>query len=541
PAAAENAPKDLAIFGRIIPLFASAPLTEEKGVALIGRFEPSDILLADFCISRRHALIAREEEGYVIRDCASRFGSAVNGVNCGAEMIFLHDRDEVRLGRYLFHFLTPDTLHQLLTEPQRDDIENGQPMHPDRPASQVPLDAMQAPPAPPTPLDTHLGSIRNGRPVSHPDNLGAPLPSDRVGHKRRVESQSEPGRAGGNETPPCPVDDPFPGMSPETRQHAELMTLLPFFKNFADPEIERMAGEHTQFRKYRSLESIVREGEASTGFHILLRGEASVLCQGSTQPIATLHPGNCFGEVSFLTGERRSATVMANDRVTTLLVDRPLLARLPTPTREKFKDQIIKQLLVYLDQQNYQLVRFRSSLAFFIRYREGFRADSGEEADNPGRPSLLEPSRLHTLLAANPIFRSFLETTGGALALLTRSVRIFAKDEVIVSQGRIGHSLYLLLSGRVRVGTRECAYPLAFLDPGQFFGEVSFLLSRPRSVDVTANGEVAVLRLDNANMGRLPSALRENLKDWILDGLLRRLTEQNAKLTTYRRSFRFYY
>ena len=46
---------------------------------------------------------------------------------------------------------------------------------------------------------------------------------------------------------------------------------------------------------------------------VLLRGAAqvSVSKNGSSIPVATLNAGDCFGEMSLLTGERRSATVRA--------------------------------------------------------------------------------------------------------------------------------------------------------------------------------------------------------------------------------------
>jgi CRP-like cAMP-binding protein len=58
---------------------------------------------------------------------------------------------------------------------------------------------------------------------------------------------------------------------------------------------------------------VIEEGAEGDSMFVLLRGAAqvSVAKNGSAIPVATLTTGDCFGEMSLLTGERRSATVRA--------------------------------------------------------------------------------------------------------------------------------------------------------------------------------------------------------------------------------------
>jgi CRP-like cAMP-binding protein len=58
---------------------------------------------------------------------------------------------------------------------------------------------------------------------------------------------------------------------------------------------------------------VIKEGEDGDSMFVLLRGTARVAVSknGSVIPVATLSSGNYFGEMSLLTGERRSATVSA--------------------------------------------------------------------------------------------------------------------------------------------------------------------------------------------------------------------------------------
>ena len=61
---------------------------------------------------------------------------------------------------------------------------------------------------------------------------------------------------------------------------------------------------------------------------IILRGTASVSVSknGSSISIATLNSGDCFGEMSLLTGERRSATVRAEGECYVMEIGKPIMA-----------------------------------------------------------------------------------------------------------------------------------------------------------------------------------------------------------------------
>jgi small-conductance mechanosensitive channel/CRP-like cAMP-binding protein len=62
---------------------------------------------------------------------------------------------------------------------------------------------------------------------------------------------------------------------------------------------------------YGRNEAIVREGDAGSSMFVVAGGEAAVTLGGSAQPVAQLHAGDFFGEMSLLTGDPRSATVTA--------------------------------------------------------------------------------------------------------------------------------------------------------------------------------------------------------------------------------------
>jgi CRP-like cAMP-binding protein len=65
-------------------------------------------------------------------------------------------------------------------------------------------------------------------------------------------------------------------------------------------------------------EAIVRQDAAGDSMFILMKGQARVVLEPTGQEVAVIPPGGFFGEMSMLTGDRRTATVRALDDVTVL-------------------------------------------------------------------------------------------------------------------------------------------------------------------------------------------------------------------------------
>jgi CRP-like cAMP-binding protein len=103
--------------------------------------------------------------------------------------------------------------------------------------------------------------------------------------------------------------------------------------------------------------------------------------------------------------------------------------------------------------------------------------------DDPVKTPPLTPvaDRLHFLKTV-PIFNIDNETVLTDLASQLAEVE-FPANHPIMQQGEAGHSLYLLVKGRVRVHLDELT--LAQLDAGACFGEMSVFDTQPRSASVT--------------------------------------------------------
>ncbi len=83
-------------------------------------------------------------------------------------------------------------------------------------------------------------------------------------------------------------------------------------------------------------------------------------------------------------------------------------------------------------------------------------------------------------------------------AILISELNEFKEGELLVEQGTVGRSMYLILSGRVEVNHRSNGNHrrLAILDAGDVFGEIGYVEKIRRTADVRALTKVEALRFD---------------------------------------------
>jgi CRP/FNR family transcriptional regulator, cyclic AMP receptor protein len=74
---------------------------------------------------------------------------------------------------------------------------------------------------------------------------------------------------------------------------------------------------------------VCKEGEAGEVFWVILEGQARIMVEdiAEEKQVATLGPGQFFGEISAVLNQPRTATAIAESQLTTLAFDRePVLA-----------------------------------------------------------------------------------------------------------------------------------------------------------------------------------------------------------------------
>ncbi|HYT16436.1 MAG TPA: cyclic nucleotide-binding domain-containing protein [Burkholderiales bacterium] len=142
------------------------------------------------------------------------------------------------------------------------------------------------------------------------------------------------------------------------------------------------------------------------------------------------------------------------------------------------------------------------------------------------------PAHVSTLLLRNvPLFSVLTEHQ---LAVLTNVVsrKSFARGTTIIAAGDTTESLYVIISGRLKVMMsddegREVI--LAILGPTEFFGEMGLIDDHPRSASVVAIEACELLTLYKRDF---KNCLAENFEMTmtVMRGLVKRLREADQKI-----------
>lgn len=116
---------------------------------------------------------------------------------------------------------------------------------------------------------------------------------------------------------------------PPDEDHAEASAIVrgePLFQCLSDSQIDNLV-KRSRLDQFGRGERMIEEGAAGESMFVLLQGVAqvSVTKNGTSIPVATLAAGDCFGEMSLLTAERRSATVHAQGDCFVMEIDKDVM------------------------------------------------------------------------------------------------------------------------------------------------------------------------------------------------------------------------
>lgn len=240
------------------------------------------------------------------------------------------------------------------------------------------------------------------------------------------------------------------------RVHA-LRKEIPLLKDIP-PFLFELVLEKIHLRTLAPGQALFAEGDDGSSLSFVAAGELVVSAKGDDGVpvlLGLLGPGDVAGEISFLSGVPRTATVAARTRVDLLELDRNAL----TPLVKKHRH-----------------VADALSRLYAERVLDG-------------------------VLARSRLFGRLPRTDRDALARRLKPVAA-KPGEVLIREGASDAGLYLVRRGAVRVtvkqGARDAA--LALLTPHDFFGDLATVRSRPRTASVTAVTDTELLWLAGADL-----------------------------------------
>ncbi len=230
----------------------------------------------------------------------------------------------------------------------------------------------------------------------------------------------------------------------------------PLLSGLSGQELEDFIAS-LELREYSTGDTIFGADEEGDSLYLIGMGTVHLetkSVRGDQQTYSKLSEGEFFGELSFMGNTKHTDTAIAETDVNLLIVNRKI-----------FDDWVKKHPSIH------------DTVEDFYRRRV-----------------------LARLLAITPVFEGIPQEARIPLAEQF-SFSFFRANDVIINEGDVENTLYLIRSGQVEVSTTNKKHNpsqkivLGKMGEGSFFGEVSMLTNRPRTASVTAVSDVELLML----------------------------------------------
>lgn len=261
------------------------------------------------------------------------------------------------------------------------------------------------------------------------------------------------------------------------------------FSHFSRDQLESVARCVAAVRYPRDA-VMVKEGDSTFESYLIEAGKVRIKRQTpyGDYTLATLGPGDLFGETAFVDRNTRSGDAVAEEDVRLLGFNAEALRGL----LEKDRHLALALYWTFWKSLSRKLRGTNSRLEHFFTTGGGAvaapppavssAADGAFRVDLAAKRKLFEEQRLSSLEI-------------NFLASLSRERRL-EPAEVLFEEGDLGDEMYVVLEGKVMIykyipGAGEEA--LAFLERGDYFGEMALIDREPRSAYARADEHGAVV------------------------------------------------
>lgn len=121
-----------------------------------------------------------------------------------------------------------------------------------------------------------------------------------------------------------------------------LVKELTFFNEFTEPEVWEVINA-SGWQEHNPESRIITEGDIDSSFYIMVAGEVEV--RKGEQPVYVLKQGDCFGEMGFIAGTERTASIITRTPVTTMKVRASLIERASLQCQLRFHKVFLSTLV----------------------------------------------------------------------------------------------------------------------------------------------------------------------------------------------------
>jgi small-conductance mechanosensitive channel/CRP-like cAMP-binding protein len=144
--------------------------------------------------------------------------------------------------------------------------------------------------------------------------------------------------------------------SEDLAQRLAALNTVDLFRGLSEATREMLAEALTRM-PFAAGEAVTREGDSDDGLYMLVDGEAAVRIgnAGAEREVARLRAGQFFGEMSLMTGESRTATVIAATDLVTYRVAKPAFQKVLQETpglAEQIADVLVERRTALNAAQN---------------------------------------------------------------------------------------------------------------------------------------------------------------------------------------------
>lgn len=259
-------------------------------------------------------------------------------------------------------------------------------------------------------------------------------------------------------------------------QTMQFVNTVPLFKRLPKDQHPLLA-KSCEAAVYKPGATVIREGEEGNEFFAIRKGEATVLVGHKT--MATLKPGDYFGEEALIHDELRSATIVAINELHTLKISRP-----------RFVELGLTDQLLFVNRKAVP----------------GGGAERKLAVKPPSPKSPEDRKLLQKALLTNPNLQTFVKLEDKD-ERIEPIVDVAWREEVaagkqLITEGELDADyFYIVQEGTFDVmqGTGSEMRKVAEVGPGGSFGDLALLCLVPRAATVKARTAGVVWVIDRLN------------------------------------------